>query len=384
MPVYSKIVPVAEGPVEGFPGVVRAGPLVFVSGCDGHRDRTTERVVPELAGDAERQCENAYGRLGELLVRAGSSIDRVVRLDHLTSSQDWLARRQAVRERIFGKPAPLASTGVAAKMNGINMLTVSAIAVADANEKTVLVEGSRYAMPNLSSAVRGGPLVFMSGIRGTVDPKTAARVAEETPESFCAQTRVCYGVINSIVSDCGLDPSALLRLDCFLRDGSRADEEEQIRIEELGAIACASTRVALPLSARGEVEITALAAAPGVAKRLFVEDRDPIVVGAGGFLFVGECLGLARRDTRSEVPIDSPRIQLERACRSLESALREAGSALSNLVRLEVYFRDIYRAAASMKSLRRLLGDSLPSVVVAGAELEGLLEVKLNAIAIGD
>jgi len=84
------------------------------------------------------------------------------------------------------------------------------------------------------------------------------------------------------------------------------------------------------------------------------------------------------------VPIDSPRIQLERACRSLESALREAGSALSNLVRLEVYFRDIYRAAASMKSLRRLLGDSLPSVVVAGAELEGLLEVKLNAIAIGD
>jgi enamine deaminase RidA (YjgF/YER057c/UK114 family) len=384
MPVFAKSVPVAEGPIEGFPGVVRAGPLLFVSGCDGHCHPATERVVPELAGDAERQCENAYGRLGELLVRAGSSVDRVVRLDHLTSSQDWLARRQAVRQRIFGNPARLASTGVAAKMNGINMLTVSAIAVADANEKKVLVEGSRYAMPNLSSAVRGGPLVFISGIRGTFDPKTAGRVAEETPESFGAQTRVCYEVINSIVDDCGLDPSALLRLDCFLRDGSRADEEEQIRVEELPGIACASTRVALPLSARGEVEITALAAAPGVAKRLVVEDADPIVVGAGGFLFVGECLGLSRSGMRSKVLIDSPRTQLECACRSLEGALREAGSSLSNLVRVEIYFRDIYRAAAEMKSLRRLLGESLPTIVVAGAELEGLLEVKLNAIAIGD
>jgi enamine deaminase RidA (YjgF/YER057c/UK114 family) len=384
MPAYAKSVPVDEGPVEGFPGVVRAGPLLFVSGCDGHRDRMTERVVPELAGDAERQCENAYGRIGELLVRAGSSIDRVVRLDHLTSSQDWLARRQAVRQRIFGKPAPLASTGVAAKMNGINMLTVSAIAVADANDKEVLVDGSRYAMPNLSSAVRGGPLVFMSGIRGTFDPKTSGRVAEETPDAFGAQTRVCYDVIKSIVDDCGLTPSALMRLDCFLRDGSRADEEQQIRNEELRGVACASTRVALPLSARGELEITALAAAPGVAKRLFVADREPIVAGAGGFLFVGECLGLPCGDARSEELMENAGSQLERACRALESALRHAGSSLSDLVRLEVYFRDIYRASVSMKSLRRLLGDSLPSVVVAGAELEGSLEVKLNAIAIGD
>lgn len=385
MPTFVKTVPVVEGPVEGFPGVVRAGPLLFVSGCDGHRDRSTGRVVPELAGDAERQCENAYGRLGDLLVRAGSSLDRVVRLDHWTSSQDWLPRRQAVRQRFFGKPAPLASTGVAAKMNGINMLTVSAIAVADIKDKTVLVDGPRYGMPNLGSAVGGGPLIFISGIRGTANPKTGLRVVEETPESFGAQSRVCYETIKSIAADCGLSPAALLRLDCFIRDASRADEEEKIRAEELPGVACASTRVALPLSARGEVEITSLAAAPGVGKRVFVDDGEPTAVAAGGFVFAGECLGLPRGDARRrDTLFAAPQGQLEHACRSLESALRRAGSSLSNVVRLEVYFRDIYRAESSMRGLRGLLGDSPPSVVIAGAELECLLEVKLNAIAIAD
>ncbi|HET7032818.1 MAG TPA: hypothetical protein VFJ48_06810, partial [Casimicrobiaceae bacterium] len=69
-------------------------------------------------------------------------------------------------------------------------------------------------------------------------------------------------------------------------------------------------------------------------------------------------------------------------CRSLERVLRRAGSSLSSVVRLEVYFRDIYREASSMNALRALFGESPPSVIVAGAELEDLLEVKLNAIAI--
>jgi len=112
---------------------------------------------------------------------------------------------------------------------------------------------------------------------------------------------------------------------------------------------------------------------------------DLIVVGAGGFLFVGECLGLPRADARSRnTLIGDPQRQLEHACRLLERGLRRAGSSLSNVVRLEVYFRDIYRGAGSMKALRGILGDSAPSVIVAGAELEDLLEVKLNAIAIAD
>ena len=269
-------------------------------------------------------------------------------------------------------------------MNGINMITASVIAVIDPQEKRVLVEGPRYAMENISAAVRGGPFIFVSGIRGTVDPKTGSRVSEEMPDSFSAQTKVCYEVIESILKDCGLSADSVLRLDCYIRDGSRASEETVVRDEILGTSPRAATRVALPLSARGEVEITTLAAAPGVAKRsLRGGIDDPVVVAAGGFLFVGECLGLGFERTQDRAQlIGDVSSQVEHAMQSLEVSLSRANTSLSNIVRLEVYLRDIYQAQHVAAKLARLIGDDLPSIVIAGAELEDSLEVKLNAIAV--
>ncbi|HVO87135.1 MAG TPA: Rid family hydrolase [Casimicrobiaceae bacterium] len=383
MLVPRKDIAVVDGPIAGFPGVVRGGPLLFVSGCDGHRDPATGRIVPALAAEAERQCENAYGRIAELLHRAGSSMDRVVRLDHFTSSQDWLPRRQTVRQRIFGKPAPLASTGVAAKMNGLNMITASAIAVADPSDKELLVAGPRYGMANIAAAVRGGPFVFVSGIRGTLDPRSGARVAEETPEAFGAQTTVCYEVIQSILAECHCSGDSILRLDAFIRNAARGLEHDAIRAELLGPTPGAATRVALPLSARGEVEITALAAAPGVARRSFAAGgEEPVAVAAGGFVFVGECRGLPSNAGERTPLIGDARGQLRRAVQMLEAALRRAGTSLANLVRLDVYLRDIYNADEAARQLAALLHDSPPSIVIAGAELEDSLEVKLSAIAV--
>jgi len=384
MPALRKVVAVADGPTEGFPGVLRAGPLLFVSGCDGHRDRSTGRIVPELAADAERQCENAYGRIADLLERAGSSMDRVVRLDHFTSSQDWLARRQSIRGRIWGKPAPLASTGVAAKMSGLNMITASVIAVVDANDKEVLVEGPRHAMENIAAAVRGGPFAFVSGIRGTVLPRTGERVIEETPEAFARQTDVSNEIIKAIFAECGLGPDALLRVDTFLRDGSRAAEAAAIHRRVLGHDPVAATTVALPLSARGEIEITTLAAAKGVRKETHAATRnEPTTVSAGGFVFVGECEGLPPADSAERaVLLGNAPAQLEHALRMLDRGLQRADASLASLVRIELYLRDIYKADALLPALRQHLREAPPTLIVTGAELDDCLEVKLNAIAI--
>jgi enamine deaminase RidA (YjgF/YER057c/UK114 family) len=383
MPRLAKTTPVPDGPIDGFAGVVQAGPLLFTSGCDGHRDRATGRIVPDLAADAERQCENAYGRLDDLLRRAGASMDRIVRLDHFTSSQDWLPRRQGVRQRIFGKPAPLASTGVAAKMSGLNMITASAIAVLDAADKEVLVPGPRYAMENIASAVRGGPFVFVSGIRGTVDPRTRNRVVEETPEAFGLQTRLCYEVIAAILAECHCAADTLLRLDVFMRDGSRSDEDEAIRRAVLRDTMCAATRVALPLSARGEVEITALAAAPGIAKQtLAATEGEPVATCADGFVFVGECRGSTAQDERHVAPDRRIERQLAHAVDVMQATLRRAATSLANLVRIEVYLRDIYKADAIARQLAELLSESPPTLVIAGAELEDGVDVKLNGIAV--
>jgi enamine deaminase RidA (YjgF/YER057c/UK114 family) len=362
---------------------VRAGPFLFVGGCDGHRELGSGRIAPQLAGNAKAQCENAYGRLARSLNEAGSSTSSVVRLDHVTSSQDWLPIRQSVRERIFGKPAPLASTGVAARMSGINMLTAFAIACADAGTKEVLVPGPRYGMANIATAVRGGPLVFLSGIRGLVDPRDGRAVAEETPEAFAAQTRVVYVAIESILADCGLTPHSILRIDSWLRDSARAAEDEAICRELLGPAQYASTRKALPLSARGETEVTVLAAGPGVDKKIYDARGEPTVTSAAGFHFVGECRGIDGPPSAANLTlIANPRAQLSRALGVLDTALRNCGSELSKTVRLELYLRDIYFADAAQAMLRNTFGEECPAVATIGADLESPVEVKLNAIAI--
>jgi enamine deaminase RidA (YjgF/YER057c/UK114 family) len=374
----SKEILVRNDPVDGLAGLVRAGPFLFTSGCDGHRGPEGNAIVPELAGEAEAQCENAYGRIRRLLNNAKADLPAVVRLDHVTSSQDWLPRRQSVRQRFFGRPAPLASTGVAAKMEGINMLTASVIAVADPSDKEVLVSGSRYGMHNISSVVRGGPFLFISGIRGTIDPRSGRAVSEETPESFGAQTRMSYEIISAILGEIEVDASRILRLDCYIRDINRAGEEVAIRTEVFGNPSCASTVVGLPLGARGEVEITAIALAPRCEKRVLEVGNGgslPSVIGAEGFLFVGEC--------RADRNLPGDRAgQLESALSVLDAGLQRAGSGLSRTVRLELYLRDIHFSQAANVILRRRFRDNPPVVSVMGAELEGVLEAKLNAIAV--
>ena len=371
----------------GLGTLIKAGPLLFTAGFDGHRDPATSRIAPELAGDAERQCDNAYGAIAECLARAGASCANVVRLDHVTSSQDWLPRRQTIRGRMFGRPAPLASTGVAAKMAGINMLTAFAIAVADPRDKSVLVRGAPFGMSNIASAVRGGPLLFVSGIRGTLDPRSGAARAEETDESFGEQVRTCYEIIDAILREAGSSPEAIVRIDSYVRDIGRRGEEATLRAETLGGIACASTVVGLPLGARGEVEITTLALAPGIEKQVIAERRRglPDVVSGGGFVFVGECAGNVSASTGDlDASLVAQRArQVDRALSVLEAQLRRAGSDLTRVVRLELYLRDVHFAAQARAILARRFGDTAPATAVIGADLDDLAEAKLNAIAIG-
>lgn len=343
----------------GLPALVAAGPFLFTGGCDGHRMGPAGAIAPHLAGEAEQQSEVVYGSIQALLRQADCELTSVVRLDHATSSQDWLPRRQSIRQRFFGRPAPLASTGVAARMHGINMLTASAIAVRDPAAKKVLVPGSVYGMANLASVVRGGPFLFLSGVRGTVDPRNGTAMPEETPESFAAQTRLCYELIGAMLESVGATPAAVLRLDCYLRDLNRSPEEAAIRLAWLAGAPCVSTVVGLPLGARGEVEITALA-------------LDPAYRGDAGFLF------LQARPTAA----GDRETQLDNALSVLQASLQAKGSDLSRTVRLDLYLRDIYWSDLAHLVLLRRFGESPPVVCTIGADLAGGAEVQLSAIAV--
>jgi enamine deaminase RidA (YjgF/YER057c/UK114 family) len=155
----------------------------------------------------------------------------------------------------------------------------------------------------------------------------------------------------------------------------------------LGSLACANTVVGLPLGARGEVEITTLAVAPGQTKRVAARARDglPDVVSGGGFLFVGECCGNIDTSTGKEdrTLLAEREGQLNRALDVLGARLRDAGSDLSRVVRLELYLRDInFAPQANAILARRFESSSPPAAIVMGAELDDLVEAKLNAIAV--
>ena len=73
--------------------------------------------------------------------------------------------------------------------------------------------------------------------------------------------------------------------------------------------------------------------------------------------------------------------QVENALAVLKARLEGAGSGLDRVVRLDAYLRDPNVAERFYTLLRHAFGAHAPVVVLAGAELEGIGEVMLNAIA---
>ena len=221
---WVKSVIVGDAPEHGLAGLVRAGPFLFTAGCDGDRELGSGESPLSSQEMWRGSARTLTGGLVPYCVAAAPSCPASCGWTISRAARTGCLARQAIRARLFGRPAPLASTGVAARMSDVNMLTAFAIAVADPADKEVLVEGPRFGMGNICSAVRGGPFIFVSGIRGAEDPRSGHAVEEETADSLFAQLRLCYAIIKSILTDTGTDTGAILRLDCYVRDITRSAE----------------------------------------------------------------------------------------------------------------------------------------------------------------
>jgi enamine deaminase RidA (YjgF/YER057c/UK114 family) len=269
-------------------------------------------------GDAAAQCEAVYGAIADVLSAAAIGPAQVVRLDHFTASQSWLAERQKIRARWFGRPAPLASTGVATRLAPPALLSAAAVAVLDPTGKQVLIGGERHGMPAIATAVRGGPFVFVSGILN--DGGSRGPFAAET--EFTRQTTGASAVIADVLNRQG---AHLLRLDCFVGEGSpRADLERSLSASGF-TDGCSRGMLGLPFASPDLIEITALAAAPGVT----VERIAGGVCRAAGFVFAA---GAADAE-------------------NLSTSLATAGASLGDVVRLDVYASDSAAVATAAAAL---------------------------------
>ena len=144
--------------------------------------------------------------------------------------------------------------------------------------------------------------------------------------------------------------------------------------------------IPLALGLRGEVEITALAVAPGENKETIASDSsgNAAVIRGGGYVFVGECLGAADGNTGATLAglagdVDG---QIDQALATLEARVAAAGSEVSQIVRLDAYLRDINAEDQFLEKARALFGDNPPALFMTGVELAGINEVSLCAIAV--
>jgi enamine deaminase RidA (YjgF/YER057c/UK114 family) len=386
----------------GFPAVVRYGPYLFISGSEGHRDLASERIVPELAGNATEQCRNSYGRIRRRLRQAGYSGDECVWIQNFTSGQEWRLQRMALWPEYFGETAHglAVSFGAQARMPGINMITTVAMALTPDVERVAIVpqpEPGRAAR-----VVKAGPFVYVIGVRGT-----GPGVPEETPEAFGAQLGGCWSALERHVRAAGSLLEDFVRVDACLRDPGRIGDYRA----QSPALACAGYAVGVPLGARGEQEIGGVAVASGEPKEVLdasgaagsvslrldvsvtvsgvttAEHREvsgsgsvrqqvgSSLVKAGGLLFVPAC-----RAAEAGGSADAAG-QTRQALSQLESRLRLAGVGLDSVLRLDVFLRNVYFEDECLRLLRERFGTSMPALSFIGADLERRAEIELVAIA---
>ena len=389
MATHNKEILLEDERGRGFAAVVRCGPYLFASGSDGHRDRQTEQIVPDLAGNAIEQCRNSYGRIDQRLRACGYGGNCAVWIENFTSGQEWRLERMALWPEYFGQQEHglAVSFGAQTRMSGLNMITTTVMAVTPNVARTAVVP-----QPSAGRASRvtlAEPFVFVIGVRGHEDPFSGQVAPEETPEAFEAQLRNCWGWLRSHTGKARAAVEDFVRVDACIRDVNRAPDYRRIAHDCLGGpLSFASSTVGVPLGSRLEQEIGGIAVAPGVSKEVAWDDRQPNqaqAVRAGGLVFASGCSGLqdaATGDLLRDLYGDKP-AQARQAFRRLEAALARFNAGLDSVLRLDVWLRDIYFEDAFLAIARDVLGPTAGAITILGGDPEHSAEIELSAIAAG-
>ena len=375
-----------EDPFEpGLAAAVQAGDFVFLSAVDGDRgaDGSLDR---DAFGNGPAQARNAYETVVRRLEACGLDTRALVRVEHVTASQDWRLERMALWPEIFGTPTVAVSQGFQGKMVGQNMITVTAVAVRPGLPHRVIAAGPSEG--RAARIVEAGPFLFVIGVRGADLLATGETAPEETEDAFSRQVQFAYQNIEYWLDRAGASRDNLVRYDAFIRDVNRAMEHRAMRTEHFGGqMHVASTVVGCPLGGRTDVELSAIAVANREDKHVtYFGGRGDLArcVRAGGLAFASGMLG--NRDVSGELRPDcfgKLEAQLDLARERIQASLETVGSSWDQIARLDVYVRDPYRKKAVYDWLRSNCRTS-PAIGMYGIELEPTAEVELTAIAVAD
>lgn len=182
--------------------IVRAGGLVFFSGLVSRRG-TDDATVP---GPVSTQVRTILDNAGVLLRTAGLSYDDVVSARVFLTDDTHFEPMNDEYRKYFGSQPPARATAVVDLMGLESSVEITLIASAIGKET---IGPSLWPSLPLSSAVRAGQLVFLSGVLGNTDGNTG---------DIAGQTRETLGRIGRTLESAGLTFADVVESTIYLPD----------------------------------------------------------------------------------------------------------------------------------------------------------------------
>jgi 2-iminobutanoate/2-iminopropanoate deaminase len=192
--------------------VVRAGDLVFLSGLVSRRGTDDQVVV----GTVQTQTRTILDNAGVLLRTVGLSYANVVAARVFVTDDSFFEAMNDEYGRYFSEGPPARATAVTRLMGDDSTVEISL--VASTADKQLIGPTVSPSLP-VSTAVRVGPRVFLSGVVGNTDANVGDVVA---------QTREALTHLKRTLDNAGLDISNIVDSTVYLPDLWQYDRMDSV------------------------------------------------------------------------------------------------------------------------------------------------------------
>ncbi|MCX6543872.1 MAG: RidA family protein [Acidobacteria bacterium] len=354
------------------------GGFVYVSGILPG----TAGAPPSVTEDIGSQTTRVLDELSARLIRAGTSLDRVVTLSvYLKRAEDFAAMNQ-VWAKYWPKDPPSRTTVIAGLPHPGALIQVAAVAAAPGTSRQTIHPRQWLTSPSpYSYAVKSGDTLFLAGL-------VARRGADNTTVKgdIAVQTRTVMDSAKAILAEAGFDFSDVVSARVFLTDVANfAGMNETYRSAWAKDPPARATVVTGLMSPDYLVEVTFVAVKGGARVAYTTPNADGTpgapnpslsgAIAAGGRLFTSGTLGIIPGRT-TDAGAQSREI-LARLGRTM--ALGKA--QWSNVIDSVVYVTSLDEAPAVLDAFRTQTGRALPvgTLVLSGLmNREGVAEIMLT------
>jgi enamine deaminase RidA (YjgF/YER057c/UK114 family) len=346
------------------PEAVKAGDFIFVSG-----------IVVEK-GDLREQTREVLNRLSRVLQSSGSSLAQTASVYvYLRDAADFEAMNEVYRT-FWPKDPPARTTIIAGLVAPSARVQISAVALRNGAERTVIHPSGWQKSPNYSYGIRSGDTLFLAGLVAR-DPKTGA----DTGGDITVQTRQVLQNAGEILKAGGMSHTDAVSSRVFITDAAQFQTMNTAYRpffpQAPPARATVKAKLARPQYA---VEITLLA----------VRHADRQVINTGGenlpyssAVRVGNRLFVSGMIGSTESNSGDAATQTRQSLDRIGEAMKAAGFAWSDVVDQIVYVTGADHHRAVDQASHAVFGNSTSARTTIVTELvipPPLVEIMLVAV----